>query len=229
MTKLLVCLANSRKHRERCIAGIEIGSRKWIRPVSNRPGHGVSELERQYPSKVEPKVLDVISVPLVEARPNDLHRENWLLDSTARWSRIGRIGWRELCDLEQLPTSLWINGYHTSAGTNDRIPAEQREAVIDSLKLIRVDGVKMEVSPAHPMSNDTRPTVRAQFRHAGSEYAVKVTDPICEEKFRTRGLGKYGLGESFLTVSLSEEFQGNFYKLVAAIVERAEVEPGGRQ
>ncbi|MEV6231220.1 hypothetical protein AB0L88_25515 [Saccharopolyspora shandongensis] len=188
----------------------------------------MSELERQYPGKVEPKVLEAISVPLVEARPNGLHRENWLLDSTARWRKIGQIGWRELCDLEQRPMGLWINGYHTSAGVNDRVPVEQKEMVVDSLKLIWVDVVKMEVSPAHPMSNTMRPTVRAHFQYGGLDYAVKVTDPVCEEKFRARGLGEYWLGESFLTVSLSEEFQGNLYKLVAAIVERADVEQGGR-
>ncbi|TLQ45133.1 hypothetical protein FEF34_20665 [Streptomyces marianii] len=97
----------------------------------------------------------------------------------------------------------------------------------NSLKLIRVDGATMHVD--HPWSNDARPTVRAHFQHAGSFYSLKVTDPVCEERFRDRGIGRYPLGDSFLTISLSEEFEGYLYKLVAAVIERAEVEPSSRR
>lgn len=179
-------------------------------------------------------MLDVISVSLVEARPIEFQRENWLLDPTVRWLKVGRIGWDGLCTLKQRtlgrrPGSLWINGYNTSAGVNDCVPVEHKEMLVDSLKLIRVDGVTIVVNPAHPKSNDPRPIVRARFRHVNSEYALKVTDPVYEEKFCAKGQGNYRLGESFLTVSLSEEFRGNFYKLVAAIIERADAEPGGRR
>lgn len=227
MTKELVCLANSRKHNGRCVAGIEIESKEWIRPVSNRSGHEVSELERRYRGGVEPQVLDIVTVPLVGPRPVGFRRENWLLDPAVRWRREGRIGWSELCALEQHPKSLWINGHHTTDGVNDRVPVEQEDTLVDSLKLIQVDRVTMKVDPAPPMSNDTKPIVRARFLHAGSVYALRVTDPVYEEKFRAEKFGNYRLGESFVTVSLSEEFRGNFYKLVAAIVERAQVEPGG--
>lgn len=56
---------------------------------------------------------------------------------------------------------------------------------------------------------------------------MKVTDPTYKEKYCSKGPGDYSLDESFLTVSLTEEFKGTFYKLVAAIVERVNVEPGG--
>jgi hypothetical protein len=162
-------------------------------------------------------------------QPVGFQRENWLLDPTYRWQKKDRIGWDELCLLEQHPASLWINEYHTSAGANDRVSAEQVDVLKDSLKLIRVDRMTIKVDSAHSMSTDTRPTVRTRFEHKGTPYDLKVTDPVCEEKFRLKGLGKYRLGESFLTVSLSEEFQGNLYKLAAAIVERANVEPGSRR
>jgi hypothetical protein len=71
--------------------------------------------------------------------------------------------------------------------------------------------------------------VRARFNHAGRAYALRVTDPVREAEFRAEGLGRYRLGESFLTVSLGEEYKGNFYKLVAAIVERPGGRPGGRR
>ncbi len=98
---------------------------------------------------------------------------------------------------------------------------------MDSLKLIRVDGATINVD--HSWPTDARLTVRAEFQHGGSFYSLKVTDPVCEEKFRKQGIGRYSLGDSFLTISLSEEFEGYLYKLVAAIIERAEVEPSSRR
>ncbi|WP_236594735.1 dual OB domain-containing protein [Saccharothrix sp. 6-C] len=231
MIKELLCLANSRKHNGRCIAGIEFvgGHAKWVRPVSDRSGHEVSEAERQLQGGAEPQVLDVIAVPLIKPQPAGFQRENWLLEPTSTWHRVRRATWRELQILEQQPTSLWINGHQTSAGVNDRVPIELEDEVVDSLKLIRVESATIEVKAAFWTAKDQEPTVRARFRHAGSEYALRVTDPVYQDKFRSDGIGKYRLGECFLTVSLGEPFNGHFYKLVAAIVERAAHDPGHRR
>ncbi|MFE9747316.1 hypothetical protein ACFYOT_20630 [Saccharothrix saharensis] len=225
-TKLMVCLANSRKHHGRCVAGIVIGSggADWVRPVGARPGHEVLASERHYDGGVEPQVGDLVSVPLVKWRPFGVHRENWLFDPAVRWRRVGRIGWNELSGFAEHPGKLWVNGHHTWAGLNNRVPVEQQGRVLDSLKFIRVAGVMVEVGPAHPSAESRLPVVRARFNYAGWAYALKVTDPVYEVEFRAKGFGRYRLGESLLTVSLGEEYKGNFYKLVAAIVER----PGGR-
>jgi hypothetical protein len=105
VAKLMVCLANSRKHQGRCVAGIVLGSSgpDWIRPVGARPGHGVSADERHYDGGVEPQVGDLISVPLVKSRPFGVHRENWLFDPAIRWRRVGRIGWNELSGFTEHP------------------------------------------------------------------------------------------------------------------------------
>src|SRR5690554_6295530 len=71
-SKRIVCLANSRKLQGRCVAGYEIVDGKpagWIRPVSDRPHEEVSEYERQYADGSDPRVLDVIDVPLKKPRP----------------------------------------------------------------------------------------------------------------------------------------------------------------
>ncbi|HXF07313.1 MAG TPA: hypothetical protein VNK45_02115 [Candidatus Acidoferrales bacterium] len=84
IVKRIVCLANSRKLNGRCVAGIEItrGNKRvgWIRPVSAREHEEVSEYERQYQDGSDPRVLDVIDVPLIAPKPKDYQQENWLLD-----------------------------------------------------------------------------------------------------------------------------------------------------
>lgn len=225
-TKQLVCLANSRKHNGRCIAGIEIASGRWIRPVSHRSGHEVSESERKYRTGGEPRVLDIFSLRLVEHRPYEFQRENWLLDPRGYWLRQGRIAWADLRLLEQRPARLWMNSEDsTRKGLNDRVPVDRQDAVRQSLHLIRVDALTISVDPAYA---DHGLDVRAEFRYAGSSYILKVTDSVYEEKFRARGAGRYRLAESFLTVSLGEAFNGYLYKMVAAIIERVQVTSGSR-
>ena len=90
-TKRIVCLANSRKRGGRCIAGKEllVGglAGAWVRPVSNRENEAVDDGERQYRDGTEPAVLDVIDVPLIEARPKGHQQENWLLNPDHYWTR----------------------------------------------------------------------------------------------------------------------------------------------
>ncbi|MVO84327.1 hypothetical protein GPA10_05950 [Streptomyces sp. p1417] len=225
-TKRLVCLANSRKHHGRCVAGIDMASNTWVRPISDRTGHEVAEHERRYGNGAEPRVLDVIEMRLVERRRSGFQRENWLIDSTARWKRAGRVAWDDLRHLEQRPQRLWINnGDSTKRGLNDRVSVAQADGLTDSLKLIRVDSVTIAVAPAYDPSK--RFEVRAEFRYSGFAYILKMTDCVYEEKFKGKGVGRYRLGESFLTVSLGEEWCGYYYKMVAAIIERREVRSGG--
>ena len=231
MIKTLVCLANSRKLSGRCVAGIvDGGNEEWIRPVSARPNREVSEYERQYEDGSDPRVLDIVSVPLLQPQPYSSQSENWLLDPDYYWKKIGRVGWDELLTLEQQPETLWINGYHTYHGANDRVPIEQADTLPDSLKLIRVDGVTLQVHVPGTTFGDPKRVVRAQFRHAGSEYVLRVTDPEYERAYLAKSNGTYELGESFMTASLGEPYSDGYaYKLVAAIVERAKIETGGKK
>ncbi len=81
--KRIVCLANSRKLNGRCVAGVELSGGErvgWIRPVSAREHGEVSEYERQYEDGSDPRVLDIMDVPLLETLPKGCQQENWLLD-----------------------------------------------------------------------------------------------------------------------------------------------------
>ena len=203
---------------------------EWIRPVSARMNCEVSEYERQYQDGSDPHVLDIVSVPLLRPQPHGFQSENWLLDPGCYWKRLGRVGWDKLLTLEQQPVTLWINGYHTYHGCNDRVPMAHAGTLVDSLKLIRVDRLVLQVHAPSAAFGNLKRVVRARFHHAGSEYVLRVTDPGYERAYLARSDGNYELSDSFLTVSLGEPHDDGFtYKLVAAIVERVKIEEGGRR
>jgi hypothetical protein len=221
--KRIVCLANSRKLSGRCVAGIEIEKGRrvgWIRPVSAREHEEVSEQERQYEDGSDPRVLDLLDVPLIRAQPRAYQRENWLLDPAHYWKKTGRISWSDLAGLVDPIGQLWIDGDSSFNGANDRVPLESAARLVDSLRLIRVDRIVLAVfAPGEAFDNPKR-RVQGRFVHAGTEYRLWVTDPRYERKYLAQQDGDHGLGECFVTVSLGEEYKGRCYKLIAAIIER---------
>ena len=92
--KRLVCLANSRKHHGRCIAGKNTENRKWIRPISSRPNGEGSEHERQYIDGSDPRVMDIMDVALLDPKPDSYQQENWRI----RLSLFGPWGRAHITD-----------------------------------------------------------------------------------------------------------------------------------
>ena len=225
-SKRIVCLANSRKLAGRCVAGREwCGERAgdWIRPVSKRPGREVSEYERQYEDGSDPKVLDVVDVPVVgpvvKSAAENWQTENWLLDDEWYWRKAGRYSWFDLPALVDVAQPLWLDGFHTYEGTNDKIPLQQMAAVMSSLRLIEVAELELAVfAPGEAFGNRKR-RVQGRFRHAGQDYALWVTDPVCERRYLAKLDGDYRLERCFLTISVTEQFQDHCYKLIAAVIE----------
>lgn len=219
----LVCLANSRKMSGHCVAGkvkFTDGSWRWVRPVSDRPKEEVSFAERRYVDRSEPRMLDVIRLVLREPRPKDYQVENWLLDPTGRWSCVGRASRKEFEALVERPAQLWINGFSSHRGQNDRIPLSKAKHLTTSLTLVELDGLVLNVASVNDESGNLRRPVRAAFQHRRTTYSLRVTDPVAENACRQKEDGSYPVGPCYVTVSLGEPFDGHCYKLVAGIIVR---------
>lgn len=219
--KRIVCLANSRKLRGRCVAGREwddgqIGP--WIRPVSDRENQEVSEYERQYPDGSDPRVLDILDVPVLGPIPTNHQRENWLLDPEYYWERVGNLSWADLPSFVDSPIApLWVDGYSTYHGLNDEIPLDTIDSLSNSLTLIHVDALQMSVFKPGEAFGNTKRRVQGIFEHAGVAYRLWITDPAIEREYLARPDGQYHSGESFLTISLGEPFNESCYKLIATV------------
>ena len=235
--KRIVCLANSRKTGGRCIAGRELfaGGRAgaWVRPVSARENQEVSDDERRYEDGSDPRVLDIIDMPVLHAQPTDYQNENWLLDPAYRWKKVGRLAPKELAALTDPVEQLWTNGYSTYSGLNDRMPPFFARAAGSSLRLIRVGRLGIFVSQPSLAFGDERQRVQGRFRHAGADYCLRITDPVCERQYLDRPNGDYTAEGCYLTISFGEPYDaaalqgqvevgtqaaGYNYKFIAAVI-----------
>ncbi|MDD5468010.1 MAG: hypothetical protein PHS96_09390 [Anaerolineales bacterium] len=150
-TKTIVCLANSRKPPSgRCIAGLEANSTgfgAWVRPVSNRETQEISEEERRYKDGTDPKLLDVIKIKMIRPVPHLHQQENHLIDDGYYWMKKGIISWDGLLNAVEDPAGpLWINGYSSMYGQNDRIPDDLLNRLNRSLYLVRPDKLKLIIA-----------------------------------------------------------------------------------
>lgn len=222
VSKRFICLANSRKLNGRCVAGIEVVDGKpagWFRPVSDH-GHGeVSEADRRYKDGSDPALRDIIEVVCKEAKPHGHQPENWLIDDHYYWVKKGRLKRSELAALAAAPGPLWGHGESTYNGCNDRLSPEAAEAFGESLKLIRVDKIKLKVFQPGLAFGNTKRRVQGRFQWGGRAYWVWVTDPIIEKAYLRQDDGEYALGPHYLTISIGEPDKGWCYKLIAAMIE----------
>jgi hypothetical protein len=108
-SKNIVCLATSRKPGGRCVAGKEAladGYGSWIRTVSSRLSAEIELTERQYEDGTEPKLLDIIRIPMIGAMPRVHQTENRMIDAAYYWKKTGTVAWDDLDELLDAPTTL---------------------------------------------------------------------------------------------------------------------------
>lgn len=221
--KRIICLANSRKYAGRCVAGKEIlthGLDSWIRPVSARPLGEVSEEERRYEDGRDPRVLDIIDIPILQARPHLYQSENHVIDADKYWKKTGTISWEDLKDLVDPPAPLWVNGDSSYNGANDRVAVQVASKLDHSLVLIEPQNLTVHVQLEGADFGNPKRKVRADFIHHGTHYRLAVTDPVAERAFLAKPDGVHALQDAYLCISLGEEYQGSCYKLVATIFSK---------
>lgn len=221
--KTIVCLANSRRNAGRCLAGKEVlGSaftHTWIRPVSERLSQEISEEERRYKDGTDPEVLDIMSIPLLEAGSRGHQTENHVIDSGFYWRKEGGLLWQDLAAaVDQVSGDLWVNGFSSHHGTNDRIPEKIASKLTNSLLLVRPQALAIKVAVEGSDSGGPKRKIRASFALNGRKYLLAVTDPIVETDYLSKPDGYYPIADAYLCVSAGEGFMGYCYKLVAAIV-----------
>ena len=206
MKKVIVVFANSVKHKKHCIAGKEIQTKQWIRPVGNSAGaeldYNQCICENPY-GKFPVKLLQKVEIDLAENTPLANQPENFLIGS-GLWTQKYRIEEYEIVHYLDKPDSLW--------GTGNRVAFYQIDngtiKIEQSLYLVKVENLEIY------KNMDKR---RASFSYNGNHYDLPVTDPNFEKYIQNP---KY---QSILCVSLGEKYDSaggenySCYKIVVAI------------
>ncbi len=189
----------------------------WIRPVTERENEGVRYSESRYNDGGSPQLLDVMQVPILEARPDGHQQENWLIDTTRSWVRACKLDSSSLSNWIDEVDTLWVNRDDTLEGLNDSVAESDSKGLESSLYLIKAS-LRLKVSNYYA-PRGTRRRVQGRFLYNGTEYRMWVTDPVYEEEYKGKPDGIYRINECFLCISLSGIYEGFAYKLIAAIIK----------
>lgn len=216
-TREIVILANSAKKGGYCVAGKDIRTGEWIRPVSTFSG---GELSREQVTLNTGK-YSYLGKPLHKAQidfmthaPLSNQPENHLI-TNSKWKPAFKMDRSNLSRLVDEPEDIWMYGHH-----QDRVNYSVFEhGLIDdhqSLYLIHVDSITYKVI----LNGGGYQRLKGTFEYNDQEYSFNVTDPeYC--KYKNGPLGDtFTEFDKYLCLSLGEKFEptGQCYKLIASII-----------
>ena len=198
-----VCLANSRKHGGRCVAGIRTDGGGWVRLVSPAEGGTLTFFDYRIGERDEARPFDVIRAGVREYRPQPHQRENWVIDETP-WELVQRPADRLRQDLvrshvvfgpDLLGTTAVAIGYDELVRTAGMNPAARQSdpAARQSDPAARQSGPAARYSheslavvrPSRPVLAVDRTArgrlrLRVRFSLRGAGYDLMCTDPEWE-------------------------------------------------
>ena len=218
----ILCLANSYKHDHRCVAGIDLATKRWVRLVGRKIAGCLTIEETCYSGGNEAALLDVFEAELGDKCASKCHPEDVFVTGKP---------WRPVRRFDEPRDALFLKDYLNKRPAllesySDRVYVRKFAEVpaSHSLELVQPEDLWWWIREEKGKRRN-----RAVFRlgHASRvRYDLAVTDPKWLEQLRSRPAGIYA-HESFftgkppdtlLTVSLSEPFENFHYKLVAGVV-----------
>lgn len=217
MRRTFVCLANSRKLGERCIAGVEVttidrtnytivqrnSQPKWIRPISKRKDGAVPV---GIVGKV--KLLDVVSLDVVSESQQGYQSENVLFDEKSL-EVIGQVE-----RLSEKVSQFQHTGLTQLFGNRGKaVHVDDIGSVKTSLVLIKPTSVKFRWD----QKSDGSPQLRATFLLGEVKYDLPVTDGNFQARYYKNQQEATKFSEWYFTISLGVELNNFHSKLVAAV------------
>ena len=217
--KQIACLAASLKNKGFCYAGKDLVNGRWVRPISNDPGHGISAFYRVVGKGDPAKVGDVLHMNLGADIGAHWQMEN-VEHRPEHWRRMSTFSFDEARAMIDHPASVWGGGRSTSWGVHDELSEAGALGFDHSLLLIEVDDLEIACRD-EGYGGETKVMTRADFSYAGTPYRLPITDP---EHFHYE-IGDHLIGHALLCCSLAESYtwkdgSRHVSKLVASVITR---------
>lgn len=209
MVKTIVILAKSIKKGGLCIAGKDIESKEWIRPVHPSNPEGTIPLSICYRNGCQVQLFDIVEIDFTKACPTICQPENVFYNEKTKWVKKGNIDpTTDLVDYVDNPNMIFYN--------NSRSVDEGSLNSISSLYLVEVENLVAGWIYNGYYDKYQR---KACFNYNDSYYQrIAVTDPGFSCLKLPQDDKYYLINHSIITVSLTEPFNGNSYKILANIL-----------
>jgi len=204
----MICLANSRKNKTHCVAGIDLETGRWIRPIST-VAHGELDANQVMVAsgltsrQIAP--LDIVQIGDLVSSPQIGQPENVLRGDT-KWKLIRRAEVTEALNFVENSGPLF---YGTSHQISEVLVTSAR--IKKSLMLIRVEAPTF-------FERTYKRQLRVRFKFDGISYDLPVTDDSKWIKDAKSSPERFNNGSWLFTVSLGESWNGNRYKLIACAI-----------
>jgi hypothetical protein len=218
MKRIFICLANSKKYGDRCVAGIELkqnqdgkhtivrenGRPKWIRPISEKE---FGQIDTRLVSYIS--LTNLAEFEETEACPEGYQSENvkFIIHSIRKVKAI------DSTTLSQILPKLADTETSTIFGNKNKLlTVEEVNNLTFSLMLIKVQNPQIYYRNFEEI---TKPRITFEFQQ--HEYDFPLTDVDFLEYYKNDNTLLDGISEIYVTVSLSKEFEENVYKLIAGV------------
>ena len=161
----IICFANSYKRGGRCIAGIDLKSKEWVRPIG-RGTEGAIGGERLI-NGMEPKLLDIVEIPLgLGADDLGCQPENKTLQE-GPWRRIGEITQEDALEYVE-NTDCLLHNFDKGVPVSE-FSSNIQKTDWKSLQLIEVKNARFQ--------RNYRGRTECIFVYSGHSYHLKAPCP----------------------------------------------------
>ncbi len=219
----IICLANSWKFEERCIAGINPTTGRWIRPVSSfYPEDGRVPVRVRLIQGKEPALLDILEIPLEKNGPDFGFESENLIIASGSWQRVGQIQPTDVLQYcGNYPHILHNSNKYVNVGYLKSLPFQQRR----TLQLIYATEFAVQAISKAQGSRKWQGTL---VTITGEQLInASITDPVFVKRLES---GYRPQNPCLVTVSLSlphrpsDDWEGDdpFWKLIAGVIELSE-------
>lgn len=203
----IICLANSIKKNERCIAGIDLSTGQWVRPIGR--GHEGAIGNVRLINGCEPQLLDVLEIPLGGLADNlGCQPENRILQNGA-WTKTSSM---TVTDIDKYTENTSYLLHNRDRSVRLSTFASKPKNKWKSLQLIQVQNARFFRD-----DYEGKKRRRCSFRYRNTYYDFPVTCPSFDNHINSRL-------SCYLTISMSGPiaFAGNpiksCWKIVAGII-----------
>lgn len=210
MKKKIVLFALSWRNQDVCVAGKDLFTKEWIRPVTEAGPVPKSDVYKF-------RLGDIVEVEVSSHCPKDHQTENYRLVGNS-WRKTGVISLANLPLYLDNPPNIW--DYKTSIGAKSVPFVDIATAGINkSLYLISVPDLTVDHVMEQYSDGTQKPKYYGTFQYSGVKYKFSITDPVFILKYPN--FGTYSVSRPTLCLSLAEPWasmNNRCYKLIAGVI-----------